>query len=112
MELTFAAEAPPLYADDDGAVRVAGTRFLLEIFWRIYLSGMPPEQIAEEYDTLDLPAIHSAIGFCLRHRAAVDAYVARRDAEAEQVRRMVEARQGPQPTRAELLARLAAKQGR
>lgn len=111
MELTLTADPPPLYLDEYGDVRVTGTRFLLDVFWRVYESGMTPERMAEEYDTLDLATIHAVIGYCLRRRPEVEAYLARRDAEAAEVRRMVEARQGPQPTRAELLARLAAKRG-
>lgn len=111
MELVLTADPPPLYADGHGGLRLTGTRFLLDVFWPIYLSGMTPERIAEEYHTLDLPTIHAAIGYCLRRRPEVDAYLARREVEAAEVRRMVEARQGPQPPREVWLARLAAKRG-
>jgi predicted Fe-S protein YdhL (DUF1289 family) len=93
-------------------VRVTGGRFLLEILWWAHQQGMTPEQIVEQFDTLSLPDVYAAIGYCLRHRAEVEAYLARRDAEAAEVRRMVEARQRRFPTRAELLARWAARAGR
>ncbi len=111
MELALTPDPPPLYADEYGGVRITGTRFLLDVFWPVYQSGMTPERMAAEYDTLDLPTIHAVIGYCLRRRPEVEAYLARRDAEAEEVRRTVEARQGKQPPREVWLARLAAKRG-
>jgi hypothetical protein len=61
------------------------------------------------YTTLTLDQIYLAIGYYLRHREAVDAYIHRMDKEAEQLQREWESEYPPQVTQAELLARLQTK---
>lgn len=111
MELTFAAEAPPLTVDAGGAVRVGGTRVTLEMVIAAHRRGLSAEQIAERYETLAVGDVYAVLGYYFRHRAAVDAYMDRCDAEAAGVRRQVEERQGPQPPREVWLARLEARRG-
>lgn len=112
MSLTLAAEAPPLTIHDDGSIRVAGTRFLLDVLIASHVNwGWSAEKIAAEYDTLQLADVYAVLAYYYRHRAEVEAYLARRDAEAADLRRQIEARQGPQPQREVWLAKLKAKRG-
>jgi hypothetical protein len=63
------------------------------------------EQIAERYTTIDLADIYAALAYCLRHKAEVDAYMARRLGEADRLRRQIEATLPPAPSRQEFLSR-------
>jgi uncharacterized protein (DUF433 family) len=90
---------------------VSGTRVYLEFIVEDYRRGLSAEQIAARYDTVSLADVYGALRYYLTHRVEVDEYIARYREEAAEVRRMVEARQGPQPSRAELLARAAARRG-
>lgn len=105
MSLTLAAELPPLRADEHGSIRVGRTRVLLEQVVRAYQAGQPPERIAERFDTLDLADVFGALTYYLRHRAEVEDYMARREAEAADVRARIERDLPPYPSKAELLSR-------
>jgi uncharacterized protein (DUF433 family) len=111
VELPLTAEAVPLVRLPNGSVRLRGTRVGLEQVVADYEGGMSPEQMVRTFDTLDLADVYSVIGYYLRHKPAVRAYMAREDELAAELRRWVEAHQRPQPTREELLARLAARRG-
>src|SRR3954452_14371152 len=111
MTLAIEAEAPPLYRDEDGAVRVGTTRVLYVLVVRAYQGGATPEEIVRMYRTLDLGDVYGAIAYYLRHRREVEEYLAEYDRRAAEVRRKIEAQQGPQTgIRDQLLRRLAEKQ--
>ena len=105
-------EVIPIYTDDNGRMRVSGTRVLLDLIVHAYHQGETPEHIIQMYPTLTLDRVYLAIGYYLRHRETVDAYIRRMDEEGERLRREWEAQYPPKITRAELLARLAAKRDR
>jgi len=100
-------ETVPLRLDDSGTLRVGNTRVTLDVVVGVYTRGETAEYIAENFDTLELADVHAVIAYYLRHRDEVDAYLAERDARAEEARRGFEAVHGAPPTRAQLLARLA-----
>ena len=105
MSLSLVAEAPPLRIDEFGAIRVGQTRILLDLVVHGRLSGQTPEQIVERFDTLALSDVYATLAYYLRHSEEIDAYLARREIEAEELRARIEASQRPIPTKAELLAR-------
>jgi uncharacterized protein (DUF433 family) len=96
----------PLRVDENGDVRVGGTRVLLDMIVYEYRKGRSPEQIVEAFDVLELPDVYAAIAYYLRNRAAVDQYVRRREEAGEQLRREIESRQGPTPLRETLRSRI------
>lgn len=105
MSVSLTAEPPPLTVDEHGRIRVAGTRVLLELVVGDFRRGLSAEQIAERYDALDLADIYGALRYYLTHRAEVDAYIARREADAAALKDRITAAQRPFPSRDELLAR-------
>lgn len=109
MDATI-TEIIPIYTDKDGRMRVSGTRVLLDLIVDAYRRGETPEHIVQMYTTLTLDQVYLAIGYYLRHREAVDAHIRRMDEEAERLRREWEAEHPPKVTKAEMLARLQAKQ--
>ena len=56
MSIAIRTDPVPLKMDEDGAIRVGGTRMTLDLIIAEHQAGASPEQIAAEYDTLSLPA--------------------------------------------------------
>jgi uncharacterized protein (DUF433 family) len=105
MSLTIETDAPPLHADEFGKVRVAGTRVTLDTLLDFYRQGYSADELHDAFDAVPLADVHAAIAYYLRHREAVDRYLAAGRHEAGVVRAEWQARH-PTPTRAELLARM------
>ena len=85
MNLVLEYEAPPMYEDETGAVRVGNSRVLLETVIRAFQDGASPESIVNRYSTLSLSDVYNTIGYYLRHKDAVEAYLSQREQLAESV---------------------------
>jgi uncharacterized protein (DUF433 family) len=105
MDLAFAAETIPLRLDEDGIVRVGGTRVRLETLITSFSEGATAEEIVQRYPTLHLADVYQVIGYFLRRPSDVDAYLLARRDHAEAVRKENEARFDPEGVRDRLLAR-------
>ncbi len=105
MTLEIELEPVPLSVDDDGVVRVAGTRVTLDTVVMAFEQGATAEEIAQQYPSLHLADIYAVIGFYLRHRATVGAYLQSRQEQAQAVRAQNEGRTDPRGIRERLLAR-------
>jgi len=96
----------PLRIDETGTIRVGSSRVTLDVLLSDYRSGLSPEEIVRQLDTLNLADVYAAIAYYHRHRDEVEEYLCRRAAEADALRQQIEARQ---PEVAEIKARLAAR---
>jgi len=97
----------PLETDADGVIRVSKTRVTLDTIVAAFTEGATAEEIAQQYPTVPLPDVYYVIGYYLRRHAEVEAYLARRRAQAEQTRAQNQLRFDPNGVRARLLARQA-----
>lgn len=104
------AEAPPIRMDTTGTARVGGTRVTLDTVIGAWLDGATAESIVSSYDVLGLADVYAVITYYLQHRAEVEAYLQRRQEEAEEVRQRIEAAFPPEAFRARLLAGQRPKQ--
>jgi uncharacterized protein (DUF433 family) len=102
---TWVAEPPPIHTDEDGVLRVGGTRVRLETVIGVFNSGCAAEEILLKYPSLNLTDIYAVITYYLWHREKVEAYLAERRRLAEEVRRENETRFPPEGVRERLLAR-------
>jgi uncharacterized protein (DUF433 family) len=102
---TLTPEPPPLYATDDGVVRITGTRVSLDTVLGAFQNGCTPEQIVYKYPSLSLADAYAVITYYLRHRQEVEAYLAQQRQETKDIRREVEERFSPQGVRERLLRR-------
>jgi uncharacterized protein (DUF433 family) len=107
MPLTIAAEPAPLEADTDGVIRVGKTRVTLDTVVAVFNQGTTAEEIVYRYPSLNLADVYATIAFYLRHQQEVETYLKRRQQQAQEVRKMNEARFDPQGLCARLLARKA-----
>lgn len=107
MTLSIAAEAVPLTTDDNGVIRVGDTRVTLDTVVGAFQEGATAEEILHQYPSLSLADIYAVIAYYLRRRQEVDAYLAERHAQADEVRQQNEARLDPEGLRDRLLARQA-----
>ena len=105
MRLTLEPLQLPLSLDASGGVRVGGTRVPLDTVIYAFLEGATAEEIVEDFPTLDVADIHVLIGYYLRNRDAVDAYLREREVEAEAIRAEHLARFPQDGIRERLLAR-------
>lgn len=105
MALAIVLEPTPIETDPHGVVRVAETRVTLDTVVTAFLEGCTPEEIAEQYPSLQLPDIYLVIGYYLRHRDEVHTYLAERQHQANMIQQEAEQRFNPIGIRDRLLAR-------
>jgi len=111
MTTIIADDVVTLRVTDDQVICVGDTRVTLDTLVAAYNDGATAEEIAQQYPSLGLADIYMAIGYYLRRRDEVEAYLARRRGEAERVRAANEARFSNQGIRERLLARRSAARG-
>ncbi|HEX6626116.1 MAG TPA: DUF433 domain-containing protein [Pyrinomonadaceae bacterium] len=103
--MTEATTTVPLFTDEAGVLRVAGTRVSLDSVIHAFDQGATPEEIAQDFPTLDLAAIYSVLGYYLQNRAEVEQYLEQRKVRRAESRKEIEARFNPHGLRERLLAR-------
>lgn len=91
MTHATAAELVPLTTDAEGVIRVGGTRVTLDTVVAAYRRGDTPEQIAQDYSSLQVADIYAVIAYYLRHQDEVAAYLERREQQADAVRQKFQA---------------------
>ena len=105
MNTATVTESIPVVMDHDGVMRILHSRVTLDTLVSAFQGGATAEEIAQQYPTVSLADIYSIIGYYLRRRPEIDAYLARRQQAAQQVRQQNEMRFNPAGIRARLLAR-------
>ena len=109
MSLMNSTDSPPLAKDAEGVIRVGGTRVSLDSVVCAFLDGSTPEEIVQQYPSLELADTYAAVTYYLNHRKEVEAYLNERKTQREQIRSEVEARFDPQGIRDRLLSRRTTK---
>jgi uncharacterized protein (DUF433 family) len=87
-------EAVPLTQNEDGTVRVIGSRILLDTIVGCFEQGDKAEDIQDGFPTLSLAQIKAVIAWYLSNQAEVQEYIAEREAEGERLRQEIESRPG------------------
>jgi uncharacterized protein (DUF433 family) len=107
MTLAVVPESPPLKVNADGVFRIGNTRVTLDTVVAIFKQGLTAEEIAYRYPSLKLADIYATIGYYLNHQQDVEFYLDQRQQQAQDTRKMNEAKFAPQELRDRLLARQA-----
>jgi uncharacterized protein (DUF433 family) len=66
MNQPLEPEPPPIRIGEDGAVRVGPTRVTLAVVIGLFLQGMSPEELVEDFPTLGLADVYGTIAYYLR----------------------------------------------
>jgi uncharacterized protein (DUF433 family) len=69
-----------------GVFRIGNTRVSLDSVLIAFNQGATPEQIVQDYDTLELKEIYSVISYYLENRKELDSYLAERSERREELR--------------------------
>ncbi|MGC9995932.1 MAG: DUF433 domain-containing protein [Terriglobia bacterium] len=77
---------------EDGSIRIGSSRVTLDTIVHEFRTGATAEQIQDDFPTLGLREIYGAIAYYLEHEEQVEAYLLKRDQEADQIRREIEDR--------------------
>lgn len=109
MSLAIETLPTPFTTDERGAVRIGGSRVMLERLVHAFDAGASAEEIVESFPTLELGDVYAAIAFILKHRAEVDAYMAASQAEADGLHRESEERYPTSDLRRRIRERAAAR---
>lgn len=99
------SEPAPIETDAHGVVRVAKTRVTLDTVVTAFLEGCTPEEIGEQYSSLQLSDIYLVIGYYLRHRDEVHSYLKERQRQADAIQWEAEQQFNPMEIRDRLLSR-------
>jgi uncharacterized protein (DUF433 family) len=102
------AEPIPLQRWEDGTFRVGGTRVTLDTVVAAFHTGATPEEIAQDYSSLNLSDIYAVIAYYLRHREEVEQYLREREGLTERVRQESSKFHGAADLRSRLMARQSA----
>jgi uncharacterized protein (DUF433 family) len=103
--MVIATEVIPLETDADGVIRVSNTRVTLDTVVTAFKDGATAEEIAQQYPTVPLADVYYVIGYYLRRRDEVEAYLENRKEEAHELQKQMEARFNPVGIRERLMAR-------
>src|SRR5579871_2151063 len=76
-------DAIPLSKDGLGVYRVGGSRVTLDLVVRAFNRGATPEEIAQDFTSLQLPDIYQVIGYYLKHGSELAVYFNRRTVKKE-----------------------------
>jgi uncharacterized protein (DUF433 family) len=109
MAISFATEAIPIEADASGVLRIGKTRVTLDTVIAAFSNGATPEEIVQQYPTLNLADVYYVIGYYLRRPPEVETYLQQRKAQTDAVRQENETRFDPQGVRNRLMARSAGR---
>lgn len=94
-----------LTADEAGVLLVAGTRVPLDSIIYSFNEGATPEEIAQNFPTLDLAAIYAVVSYYLQNRPEVEQYLEQRKVQREELKKELQARFNPHGIRDRLMAR-------
>lgn len=92
MYTLILTQTTPLFTDEDGTLRIIGSRIPLDTIVYEFKQGATAEQIQDSFPSLSLRSIYGAIAFYLEHQAAIDAYLHRREQTASELQQKIESR--------------------
>ncbi len=109
MNLVDVIESIPLKTDAHGVVRIGGTRVTLDTVVYEFEQGSTAEEIAYQFDVLNLADVYAAIAYYLRHQDEVEAYLQEQDRQATEIREKIEQRSPSRGLRERLLTKRQAQ---
>src|SRR4051794_23336343 len=81
---TLFSSPASLRVDDAGVIRIGSSRVTLDTIVAAFHAGATPEQMVQDFSSLDLADVYAAVAYYLHHRDQVDAYIAQGSRAAEE----------------------------
>ena len=103
--MSKATTTVPLTTGEAGLLLTTRTRVPLDSVIYSFNEGATPEEIVQDFPTLDLAAVYAVVGYYLQNRAEVEHYLMQRKAERAKLKDELEAKFTPHGLRKRLLAR-------
>ncbi|HEX8650470.1 MAG TPA: DUF433 domain-containing protein [Pyrinomonadaceae bacterium] len=91
--------------NEAGVLRITGTRVSLDSVIYAFQEGATPEEIVQQYPTLDLKDVYAVISYYLQNQTEIEEYLAQRQVEHLKLKKEIESRFNPHGIRERLLAR-------
>ena len=107
MTLTLEPQPVPLAVDQDGEVRVGGTRVTLHSIVALYERGEPIERILSAFESLTPSVLHAVLAYYHAHRDEVREYMRCYEEDAGELRRDLSGKCGQDEFHERILARKA-----
>jgi len=89
LDLTYTA---PLTYEEDGTIRIQGSRVTLDSILHAFQQGATAEQIQDSSPSVTLRDVYRMISYCLEKREQVDVYLNEQTQSAQELRRFLESR--------------------
>jgi uncharacterized protein (DUF433 family) len=105
MSVVISTSEVKLTETEAGVLRVGDSRVSLDTVIMAFDQGATPEQIVEDFDSLELSEVYAVISYYLQNRETVENYLAKRNIQRDDLRRQIESRTNPKNIRERLLAR-------
>lgn len=105
MTIAIETKPVPLHINKHGTIMVTGSRIPVDTVIYAFRVGDTAEEIVDAFDVLKLADVYSIIGYYLDHQEEMDGYIQKREAEAAEIRREIDARFDQKGFREKLLAR-------
>jgi uncharacterized protein (DUF433 family) len=102
----------PITTDQDGVMRISGTRVPIDTIVDAFKVGATAEEIAQQYPAVALADVYAVISYYLHNMPEIETYLSQRQAFAERVRQENESRYDPIGIRERLLARVSTNKTR
>src|SRR2546427_8658246 len=83
----------PVTLGEDGTIRISGSRVTLDSVVHQFKNGATAEQIQDDFPSLELRDIYSAIAYYLQHAQAIEDYLREQEQSATQTRSDIESTQ-------------------
>jgi len=101
----------PLEVWEDGSIRVKGTRLLIDMIVGAYKRGECPEDIFDSFPSSEYTVadIYLIIAYYLTHKEKLEKYLAKREKEAEEIKKQIESMPNYKEDREKLREKLLAR---
>lgn len=102
----------PLILSKDGTIRIKGTRLPVDRIIYLHNQGEIPESIFDSFpsDAYTIADIYAIIAYYLSNKEKFDKYLAKREKEAERIRKEIESRPGYKEESEKLRKKILARQ--